>query len=343
MGDDEIVAAAYEAARKRPSFATNFDAFMRANVVGSGSLDICTLLYSARTPLLKMYVEGWSREIGRLIRYGRNGREPTVPWAYEEASYKEPGELPAWIVRDVVDEIRRDVERVAEIWACMSIGDEMCVVVVNEDRVYDVLGARPADDSILHRLEVVEPRDVDTAAIAAFAGEHVADAIRYFDAPDGGYASNSARESNGVRAFTLRRGVLLSGAPLALTSFLTRALRHAGWVAPRSIRLFKRLYLALARRSVLTMTSAASHMAELAARPGSLATAGAMGRSYGNRGTFPFASHEDCMRSGEYASNRHLRRFAEEFNKARELPAPPPGDDAEWRARVCDGLTGPFV
>ena len=69
--------------------------------------------------------------------------------------------------------------------------------------------------------------------------------------------------------------------------------------------------------------------------------AGAMGRLRGSSNQAPFASHSECMES-EY-HNRQLRRFAQEFNKARGRPPPEEGgddddDDDAFRSRICADL-----
>jgi len=58
------------------------------------------------------------------------------------------------------------------------------------------------------------------------------------------------------------------------------------------------------------------------AAPGTTAYASAMGRSYGSRGSVPFASVEDCMKTTEYDTNKRLHHFARGYNDATGRPVP---------------------
>ena len=376
MNDDDLIEAVYDIGFQKPSFRKNFNEFMQDNVFASVSFSNLTMIYSKSTsvPLLKEYVYGWSQNIPSLLRSGAfPGRLQDFPWEFEDKVGKIPVRAPIWVLEDVVNEIIHAVTDVTEIWMCFTNNHNMAILVVNKDGFYDIFGNSneellDSNKCILQRLEVLKNKYVHSSIITRIAniveqGQYVTDyhhdniipspidvayAMFYFGNPDNddGYYhpikvykdSDEFDESNGVISYSLKRASLIRGAPLILTSFLIRI--NSEWQAPREIPILKRMYFAFAKRRWLTFLNATRTIAENAVEPGSLAFASAMGRLYGMSGYTPFPSYNDCMESDEYESNRHLLRFAQEFNKAKGLPPPEIGDDDEWRSRICRDLTG---
>jgi len=388
IDDDDLIASVYDIGFQKPSFLRNFNTFMQQNKYGVGpTIYGRTMLYSksGSVPLLNNYVEGWYYHMTyEFIHFGWPRRGYNEKFEFQSAFIYGPGNIPKWLLQDVVDEILKKVTDVTEIWLC-SINNfqNTAIVVVNKDGFYDIFANSnddeldDSDKCILHRLKVIKkkythssertigwikiveegqykmnlhpedrevlternpnPTDIDSTMLY-FAFPNPTDvgcAMLYFDNPP---VHNSGKfESNGVISYSLKRASLIRGAPLVLTRFLIRAnddRRYYG--LSRSNPILKRLYFAFAKRRWLTFLNATRTIAENAAHPESIGFAGSMGRFKGISNQDPFSSYNDCM---EYKSNRHLLRFAQEFNKAKGLPPPEIGDDDEWRSRICADLS----
>jgi len=374
MDDDDLIASVYDIGFQKPSFRRNFNKFMQKNKYGFRTIYKLTMIYSKSTnvPLLKKYVQGWSYHMQTRFLYGWSGREPDTDYEFKSASFKGPKNVPKWVLQDVVDEILEEVTEVTEIWLCRTNNNQnTAIVVVNKDGFYDIF-ANSNDDEldesnkcIFQRLKVIKNKYIhSSAAIKRIINiikqgqtspyldydllnpdpADVAYAMFYFDNPiddtrlyDEEVYDSDKFESNGVISYSLKRALLIRGAPLVLTRFFIRANddRSSGYT-PRSYPILKRLYFAFAKRRWLTFLNATKILRENAAHPDSIGYAGWMGRFKGMSNQDPFSSYNDCM---EYKSNRHLLRFAQEFNKAKGLPPPEIGDDEELRSRICADLS----
>ena len=296
------------------------------------------------------------------------------PFPWDSAAYYTPSRMPyhhdhvpMWILHDVVGEILRTIPHVAEIWMYRNIRSRgPSIVVVNERGLYDIFSDDDhyhvhddndrnkdhyplMDDYLVHRLEFVKRKEVDTSAITK-TFEFIEATV---ERPDAGLVPALLSDivshlhldwphrdaSNEVRSTSLQRASLIPHAHLVLARFCIRAIGISSWEAPRTNRLYKRLYLAFAKRRWLTVINATRHIAQSTVEPGSVAFAGAMGRLHGTRPHPPFASYDDCMAS-EYQSKRQLMRFAQEYNQAKGRPPPSDegDDDDAFRSRICTDL-----
>ena len=373
MDDDALITAVYHSASH--SFRTHFHAFMNENAWGTGSLGCARMLLyttSVHVPILREYVHSWldafRQQDGEFSH--RYLTLSTAPFPWSRAAYYTPTRTPAhhdyvpeWILHDVVGEILRTIPHVAEIWMYQNVRSwAPSIVVVNESGLYDIFSDDDdnhdedhyplIDDYLLHRLAFVKRKDVDTSAIAktlefvestlevsldaGLVPALLADIVGHLD-----LASPHRDASNEVRQVSLQRALLIPHARLVLARFCIRAIGTSGWEPPRANRLYRRLYLAFAKRRWLNVISATRHISQSTVEPGSVAFAGAMGRLHGTRPHPPFASYDDCMAS-EYRSKRHLLRFAQEYNQAKGRPPPSSDegddDDDAFRSRICTGL-----